>query len=330
VASSAGGAPQEASAASTLITVTAGEAAERIDRFLARQGLPLSRARIQRGIDEGLIEVNGRRTKASYLIRPGDRIVICHPPPQPVEVRAEPIPLSIVYEDEDLLVLDKPAGLVVHPAPGHAGGTLVNALLHHCRDLAGIGGQARPGIVHRLDKDTSGLLVAAKHDAAHTGLMRQFKAHSIARRYLAIVAGDVRPRKGTIDLAIGRDVWERKKISARTTSPRHAVSHYEVVERYGRATLVAVTLETGRTHQIRVHLAHLGFPVLGDPVYGGRRAVPPPDVPVHRQLLHAQQLGFVHPISGRPMVFTAPMPEDMRAARRVLTASADHPARPLS
>jgi 23S rRNA pseudouridine1911/1915/1917 synthase len=311
VASSVGGAPQDASAASTLITVTAGEAAERIDRFLARQGLPLSRARIQRGIDEGLIEVNGRRTKASYLIRPGDRIVICHPPPQPVEIRAEPIPLSIVYEDEDLLVLDKPAGLVVHPAPGHAAGTLVNALLHHCRDLAGIGGQARPGIVHRLDKDTSGLLVAAKHDAAH-------------------VAGDVRPRKGTIDLAIGRDVWERKKISARTTSPRSAVSHYEVVERYGRATLVAVTLETGRTHQIRVHLAHLGFPVLGDPVYGGRRALPPPDVPVHRQLLHAQQLGFIHPITGRPMVFTAPLPEDMQAARRVLTASAGHPSRSSS
>jgi 23S rRNA pseudouridine1911/1915/1917 synthase len=306
----------------TEITVSRGEASERIDRFLARQGMPLSRSRIQRGIEDGLVDVNGHRTKASYLIRPGDRIAIRHPPPRPVKIGAEPIPLAVVYEDDDLLILNKPAGLVVHPAPGHASGTLVNALLHHCRDLAGIGGEARPGIVHRLDKDTSGLLVVAKHDAAHTGLMRQFKTHAIARRYLAIVAGDVRPRKGTIDLAIGRDVWERKKISARTTSPRTAVSHYEVVERFGRATLVAVTLETGRTHQIRVHMAHLGYPVLGDPVYGGRRAVPPPDVPAPRQLLHAQQLGFLHPISGRPMVFTAPVPEDIRAARRALTASA--------
>jgi 23S rRNA pseudouridine1911/1915/1917 synthase len=306
----------------TEIVVSGGEASERIDRFLTRQGLPLSRSRIQRGIEDGLVVVNGRSTKASYLIRPGDRIVIHHPPPQPVEIGAEPIPLEVVYEDDDLLILNKPAGLVVHPAPGHASGTLVNALLHHCRDLAGIGGKARPGIVHRLDKDTSGLLVVAKHDAAHTGLMRQFKTHSITRRYLAIVAGDVRPRKGTINLAIGRDVWERKKISARTTSPRTAVSHYEVVERFGRATLVAITLETGRTHQIRVHMAHLGYPVLGDPVYGGRRAVAPPDVPVTRQLLHAQQLGFLHPISGRPMVFTAPLPADMSAARRVLASTA--------
>ncbi|MFZ5875910.1 MAG: RluA family pseudouridine synthase [Nitrospirota bacterium] len=318
----ADGQARESTDAVTEITVSGGEASERIDRFLARQGLPVSRSRIQRGIEDGLILVNDRPTKASYLIRPGDRIVIHHPPPQPVEISAEPIPIEVVYEDDDLLILNKPPGLVVHPAPGHASGTLVNALLHHCRDLAGIGGKARPGIVHRLDKDTSGLLVVAKHDAAHTGLMRQFKIHSIARRYLAIVAGDVRPRKGTIDLAIGRDVWERKKISARTTSPRTAVSHYEVVERFGRATSVAITLETGRTHQIRVHMAHLGYPVLGDSVYGGRRGVPPPDVPVRRQLLHAQQLGFLHPISGRPMVFTAPLPEDMAAARRVLAASA--------
>lgn len=309
-------------ATSTVVTVSAGEAAERIDRFLARQGLPVSRSQIQRGLDEGVIDVNGRRVKPAYLIRPGDRITIRHPPPTPLALPAEPIPLDVVYEDGDLLVIDKPAGLVVHPAPGHASGTLVNALLHHCRDLAGIGGKERPGIVHRLDKDTSGLLVAAKHDAAHSGLMRQFKAHTIARRYLAIVAGDVRPRKGTIDVAIGRDVWERKKISPRTTSPKSAVSHYEVVERFVTATLVAVTLETGRTHQIRVHMAHKGYPVLGDPAYGGRRAAPPPGVPVRRQMLHAQHLGFVHPVTGRAMTFSAPLPEDMAAVRRVLAAVA--------
>ncbi len=307
-----------AESASTIITVTAGEAADRIDRFLARQGLPVSRSRIQRGLAEGLIDVNGRRVKPSYLVRPRDCITIRHPPPTRLAMPAEPIPLTVVYEDDDLLVIDKPAGLVVHPAPGHASGTLVNALLHHCRDLAGIGGKERPGIVHRLDKDTSGLLVAAKHDTAHSGLMRQFKVHSIARRYLAIVAGDIRPRKGTIDVAIGRDVWERKKISPRSTNLKRAVSHYETVERFGCATLVAVTLETGRTHQIRVHLAHQGYPVLGDPVYGGRRAASRPDLPVARQMLHAQHLGFLHPVTGRPMAFSAPLPEDMEAVRRTL------------
>jgi 23S rRNA pseudouridine1911/1915/1917 synthase len=319
---------RDAEVASTIVTVSAGEAADRIDRFLARQGLPVSRSRIQRGIEEGLVDVNGRRVKASYSIRPGDRITIRHPPPKPPNLRAEAIPLVVVYEDDDLLVVDKPAGLVVHPAPGHASGTLVNALLHHCRGLAGIGGTERPGIVHRLDKDTSGLLVAAKHDAAHSGLMRQFKAHTITRRYLAIVAGDVRPRKGTIDVAIGRDVWERKKISPRTTRPKSAVSHYEVVERFGNATLVAVTLETGRTHQIRVHMAHRGYPVLGDPVYGGRRGLPPLGVSVRRQMLHAQHLGFRHPITGRPMAFSVPLPEDMEAARRELARSSTAARRP--
>jgi 23S rRNA pseudouridine1911/1915/1917 synthase len=313
---------RDAEVASTLVSVSAREAPDRIDRFLVRQGLPLSRSRIQKGLEEGLIDVNGRRVKPSYLIRPGDRITIRHPPPKPPRLVAEAIPLAIVYEDDDLLVVDKPAGLVVHPAPGHASGTLVNALLHYCRGLAGIGGTERPGIVHRLDKDTSGLLVAAKHDAAHSGLMRQFKSHTIARRYLAIVAGDVRPRKGTIDVAIGRDVWERKKISPRSTSPKRAVSHYEVVERFGQATLVAVTLETGRTHQIRVHLAHRGYPVLGDPVYGGRRGIPPSGVSVRRQMLHAQHLGFLHPITGRPMAFSVPLPEDMESVRRELARAA--------
>ncbi len=322
--------PPDAEVASTIVTVSAGETADRIDRFLARQGLPVSRSRIQRGLEEGLIDVDGRRVKPSYLIRPGDRITIRHPPPKPLDLPAEPIPLAVVYEDDDLLVIDKPAGLVVHPAPGHASGTLVNALLHHCRGLAGIGGKERPGIVHRLDKDTSGLLVAAKHDAAHSGLMKQFKSHTISRRYLAIVAGDVRPRKGTIDVAIGRDVWERKKISPRTTSPKRAVSHYEVVERFGCATLVAVTLETGRTHQIRVHMAHRGYPVLGDPVYGGRRGVPPPGVSVRRQMLHAQHLGFLHPITGLPMAFSAPLPEDMDAVRRALGAWRHASARVLT
>ncbi len=309
----------------TVITVTAGEAPDRIDRFLSRQGLPLSRSRIQRGLEDGVVDVNGQRVKPSYTIRPADRIVIRHPPPTRLELQPEPIPLAIVYEDVDLLVLDKPAGLVVHPAPGHYSGTLVHALLHHCRDLAGIGGRERPGIVHRLDKDTSGLLVVAKHDAAHTGLMRQFKVHSITRRYVAVVAGDVRPRRGTIDLAIGRDLWDRKKISTHTTSPRTAVSHYQVIERFGPATLVGITLDTGRTHQIRVHMAHAGYPVLGDPVYGGRRGVAPPDVPVARQMLHAHQLGFLHPVSGRRVEFTSALPADMEAACRALRSTRHTP-----
>ena len=317
--------PAEPEPDATVLTITAGEAPDRIDRFLARQGLPLSRSRIQRGLADGVIEVNAHRVKPSYAVRPGDRIVIRHPPPRRLELEPEAIPLAIVYEDADLLVLDKPAGLVVHPAPGHRSGTLVHALLHHCRDLAGIGGRERPGIVHRLDKDTSGLLVVAKHDVAHTGLMRQFKVHSITRRYLALVAGDVRPRRGTIDLAIGRDLWDRKKISARTTSPRSAISHYQVIERFGRATLVGVTLDTGRTHQIRVHMAHAGYPVLGDPVYGGRRAVAPPDVPVARQMLHAHELGFVHPVTGRPLEFRSPPPADMEAACLALRAAGHTP-----
>lgn len=301
-----------------IITVTAGERPERIDRFLARQGLSLSRSRIQRGIEEGAIDVNARPVKPSYLIRPGDRIAIRLPAPTRSELRAEPIPLAIVYEDSHLLVLDKPPGLVVHPAPGHRTGTLVHALLHHCRDLAGIGGRERPGIVHRLDKDTSGLLVVAKHDAAHTGLMRQFKNHTISRRYLALLAGDVRPRRGTVDLPIGRDLRDRKKISSRSARPRHAVSHYHVVERFVRATLVGITLETGRTHQIRVHMAHAGYPVIGDPVYGGRQANPPSDVPITRQMLHASELGFLHPVTDLPLVFTTPLPPDMEAACRAL------------
>jgi len=302
----------------SIVTVTAGERPERIDRFLARQGLSLSRSRIQRGLDEGTIAVNARPVKPSYLIRPGDRIAIRLPTPTRVELQPEVIPLAIVYEDPHLLVLDKPPGLVVHPAPGHRTGTLVHALLHHCRDLAGIGGRERPGIVHRLDKDTSGLLVVAKHDEAHTGLMRQFKNHTISRRYLALLAGDVRPRRGTVDLPIGRDLRDRKKISSRSARPRHAVSHYHVMERFGQATLVAITLETGRTHQIRVHMAHAGYPVMGDPVYGGRRAMPRTDVPIGRQMLHAHELGFMHPVTGLPHVFTTPLPPDMEAACQTL------------
>jgi len=305
-----------------IVTVTAGERPERIDRFLARQGLNLSRSRIQRGLDDGTIDVNTRPVKPSYLVRPGDRIAIRLSAPTREELRAEPIPLTIVYEDRHLLVLDKPPGLVVHPAPGHRTGTLVHALLHHCRDLAGIGGRERPGIVHRLDKDTSGLLVVAKHDAAHTGLMRQFKNHTISRRYTALLVGDVRPSRGTVDLPLGRDIRDRKKISPQTARPRHAVSHYRVMERFGRATLTGITLETGRTHQIRVHMAHAGYPVLGDAVYGGRRVTAFSDVPVTRQMLHASELGFLHPVTNRPLVFTTPLPSDMEAACRALRLAA--------
>ncbi len=290
---------------------------DRLDLYLIKRGVPLSRARIQKLIAEGLIRLNGTLTKASFRVREGDQIEICVPPPEPLELIPEAIPLDLLYEDESLLIVNKPAGMVVHPAPGHDQGTLVHALLHHCRDLPGIGGRERPGIVHRLDKETSGVMVVAKTDLAHQRLSKQFKDHSIARRYLTLVCGIIRKKEGRIVLAIGRDRVDRKKISARTGHPRASETAFIVRERLKEATLLEVYPKTGRTHQIRVHMAHLGHPVLGDKVYGGKSARKC-GVLCERQMLHAEVLGFVHPVSNEEMTFSAPIPPDMQSVLETL------------
>jgi|SRR5579863_886876 len=295
------------------ITVGPSGKTDRIDLYLIQRGAPVSRARLQRLIEAGEITVGGRKVRTSYRVRPGDRIDIHVPSPTPLEMAPEEIALDIVYEDDSLLLINKPPGLVVHPGPGNPHGTLVNALLYHCRNsLPAIGGRERPGIVHRLDKETSGLMVVAKTDGAHQGLSRQFKEHAISRRYLAIVHGELPRERGSIDLPIGRDLWERKKISARTKRPREALTRYEVLERLAGATLVAVYPQTGRTHQIRVHFAHLNHPIVGDKVYGGRKETRGIGLEVPRQMLHAETLGFLHPIHRRALEFQAPPPSDMQ------------------
>ena len=304
------------------VTVSAGETPKRLDVFLSTHTASLSRAAAQRLIEQGAVTVNGRPAKPSHKIKPGDAIEWDVPQPTPLEIAGEPIPLEILFEDKHLLVLNKPAGLVAHPAPGHWSGTLVNALLHHLRTegaggLASIGGRERPGLVHRLDKGTSGVMVIAKTDAAHQGLSKQFKAHTIRRVYLALVRGMVKGKMGRVELAIGRDTKNRKKFSPRTTSPRDAVTEFQVVERFGakqsgdEVTLVEVQPQTGRTHQIRVHLASLGHPVLGDEAYGGRKVCVLGDMAIERPMLHARTLGFTHPATGQSLEYAVPPPADM-------------------
>lgn len=307
-----------------------GRAPERLDRFLAEVLPEVTRSQLKRLIDEGQVLLAGAPVKPGLRLRGGERLSVTLPEPEPIEALPEDLPLNIVYEDAHLIVVDKPAGLVVHPAPGHQAGTLVNALLHHCQDLAGIGGSLRPGIVHRLDKETSGVLVATKDDASHNGLARQFKLHTITRRYLALVHGLVGADSGTVDRAIGRHPTERKKMSSSSRSGRHAVTHWQVQQRFvaDRLTLLELRLETGRTHQIRVHLSELGFPVVGDPVYGrsGRlRTISDPRLlsmlsRLQRQFLHARLLGFVHPASGTYMEFESPLPEDLAGILSYLQA----------
>lgn len=309
-------------------TVSAGENPKRLDVFLNTHTADLSRAAIQRLIEKGAVTVNGKRPKPSQKIKPGDEIAWDVPRPEPLEIGGEPIPLDVLFEDNALLVLNKPAGIVVHPAPGHWSGTLVNALLHHMQstraasegeDMPSIGGRERPGLVHRLDKGTSGVMVIAKTDVAHQGLSKQFKAHAIHRVYLALVIGSVKGKAGRVDLAIGRDTKHRKKISARTTSPREAVTEFLVAERFGKvATLVEVHPQTGRTHQIRVHLASLGHPLLGDDTYGGRKVCAIVEPSVERPMLHARTLGFTHPATGKYLEYTVPPPADMDHLLRVL------------
>ena len=304
------------------LTAAAEHAGERLDRFLAEQLPQLTRSQIKRLIDEGQVCITGAAVKAGMKLRGGECVQVRIPPPEPVAAAPEAIPLAVLYEDPHLIVIDKPAHMVVHPAPGHRGGTLVNALLHHCRDLSGIGGALRPGIVHRLDKDTSGVMVATKDDRTHQQLARQFKAHTISRRYRALVHGLAQNQRGTIDQPIGRHPAQRLKMSTSTRSGRRAVTHWQVLRRYDRdrLTLLDLALETGRTHQIRVHLAEMRLPVVGDPLYGraglARELVDPRlrrlVEQLDRQFLHAWQLGFIHPESGVALEFSTPLPLELQ------------------
>ncbi|NLM51868.1 MAG: RluA family pseudouridine synthase [Firmicutes bacterium] len=267
----------------------------------------LTRSRVQKLIQEGLILVDGTARKANYRVRPGEVLQVTIPPAKPLSLEPQPLKLDILYEDRELLVINKPKGMVVHPAAGHNDGTLVNALLHYCHDLSGIGGKMRPGIVHRLDKDTSGVLVVAKNDHAHLHLARQFKEQSVVREYVAIVHGKMSTLRGSINAAIARHPRDRKKMAVVPAGKgRPAVTHFTVLEQFANYTYVLLRLETGRTHQIRVHLASLGHPVAGDTVYGYKRQ----HFNLNGQALHAYKLGFLHPKSEQYMEFTSNPPEE--------------------
>ncbi|CAM4445115.1 RluA family pseudouridine synthase [Paenibacillus phoenicis] len=283
------------------------DAKERIDKYAKTQlGEEFSRSQIQLWIEAGNLVVNGAPVKANYKLAEGDRIVLVIPEAEPTEIVPEDIPLEIYYEDSDVIVVNKPRGMVVHPAPGHTSGTLVNALMFHCKDLSGINGELRPGIVHRIDKDTSGLIMAAKNDKAHASLAAQLKAHTVTRKYYALVHGNVSHDQGTVDAPIGRDPHDRKMYTVIERNSKHAVTHFQVVERFGDYTLLELKLETGRTHQIRVHMKFIGHPLVGDPLYGRSKGIK-----MDGQALHAAVLGFDHPEDGRYLEFSAPIPADM-------------------
>jgi 23S rRNA pseudouridine1911/1915/1917 synthase len=294
------------------------QAAARLDKALA-EASGLSRARVQALIAEGQVEIGGNRASSpSAKTTPGAHFRIAVPEATQPDAQPEDIPLTIVFEDQHLVVVDKRAGMVVHPAAGNREGTLVNALLHHCKGaLSGIGGVARPGIVHRIDKDTSGLLVVAKSDAAHEGLAAQFAAHSVHRRYIAVCAGHPSPAKGRIEARIGRSDGNRKKMAVLgkdSSRGKHAITHYSVLERLDHAAVVECRLETGRTHQVRVHCASIGHALLGDPLYGSTpRAIRPliSQMEFNRQALHARELGFTHPVTGEILSFSSDLPADM-------------------
>lgn len=303
------------------------EEAQRLDIYLASK-LGFSRSFVKNLLDEGRVRVNGKAAKPSHKIKEDDSVEVEVPEPRPVLALPEAIPIEVLYEDEDIIVVNKPPGLSVHPGAGRTSGTLVNALLYHAKKLSQLGGPLRPGIVHRLDKDTSGSIVAAKNDPSYISLTRQFKEHTSGRTYTALVWGMVRDNEGTIDLKLGRDTVERKKISTRARKKRAAITHYRVLRRYPYLTLLELRLKTGRTHQIRVHLNAINHPVVGDQVYG-KRSVPPSITGplaahlkgIKRQMLHARTLGITHPAKGSYMEFTAPMPKDMAVLIRLLEVS---------
>jgi 23S rRNA pseudouridine1911/1915/1917 synthase len=298
------------------LTVSSEQARQRLDRVLAEALPAFSRARLQTLIRDGFVSLNGKPPRPRDLVRTGDVVELREPELEKVEAQPEQITLDVIFEDDDLLVLNKPAGIVMHPGAGHRAHTLVNALLAHCQNLSGIGGKERPGIVHRLDKETSGALVVAKNDATHRDLSSQFAARTMTKIYLALVAGILRKTSGVIDKAIARHPVHRQRMSIARHQGRSAKTEYRVLRSGDEISLVECTLHSGRTHQIRVHLHHLGHPVLGDKLYGGKRAG---DYP--RQMLHAWKLAFRHPRSGEELSFEAPVPRDFADAMRQIPGS---------
>ena len=289
-----------------VIIITAKESGDRVDALLARSVETLTRSAAQRLIENGSVTLFGEPVKKNYRCAPGDEFEIILPPPEDVPLLPQNIPLDVVYEDGDVIVVNKPRGMVVHPAPGHPDGTLVNALLYRCGDsLSGVGGEKRPGIVHRIDKDTSGLIIAAKNDLAHQALSAQLSDHSLSRVYQCVVRGRVRDDEGTVSAPIGRCPNDRKRMAVTEKNSRPAVTHYKVLARYNGYTLVECWLETGRTHQIRVHMAHIGHPLLGDFTYGA----PAPDKGLTGQCLHAREIRFIHPRTGESVHLVTELPE---------------------
>lgn len=310
-----------------LCPVSESEYGARLDVFLAAKVPSYSRSQIKKMIEEGSVLVNGKAVKAGYSLKKGDEVSLKSRAPVALETPAQDIPLDIIYEDAFIAVVDKPAGMVVHPAAGNYEGTLVNALLHHCTDLAGIGGVLRPGIVHRLDKDTSGLIVVAKTDEAHRALSGQFKEHSVEKVYRAFIFGNPKQDEGVIQAAVGRHPVDRKKMSVYSRRGKEALTRWNVLERYGFLSFVELRIETGRTHQIRVHMNSIGHPILGDNVYGNslKRAQSIQDTRIRsalkalkRHALHAGGLAFIHPATGHRVEFTSPLPADMEGLRRFL------------
>ena len=294
----------------TTLRLQADRDGERLDAFLARSVEDLTRSAAQRLLEEGAVTQGGRALKKNHRTCAGEVLEVALPDPEPLDIRPQDIPLDVVYEDRDVIVVNKPVGMVVHPAPGHPDGTLVNALLYHCGDsLSGINGALRPGIVHRIDRDTSGLIIAAKNDKAHLALAAQLQDHSLARTYVAVAVGGLREEQGTVNAPIGRHPVDRKKMAVDWKNGRPAVTHWSVLGRYPGYTHVECRLETGRTHQIRVHLASIGHPLLGDIVYGSKKPVPG----LAGQCLHARRLRFVHPTSGEAVELECPLPDWFQA-----------------
>ena len=294
----------------TTLRLQADRDGERLDAFLARSVEDLTRSAAQRLLEEGAVTQGGRALKKNHRTCAGEVLEVALPDPEPLDIRPQDIPLDVVYEDRDVIVVNKPVGMVVHPAPGHPDGTLVNALLYHCGDsLSGINGALRPGIVHRIDRDTSGLIIAAKNDKAHLALAAQLQDHTLARTYEAVAVGGLREEQGTVNAPIGRHPVDRKKMAVDWKNGRPAVTHWSVLGRYPGYTHVECRLETGRTHQIRVHLASIGHPLLGDIVYGSKKPVPG----LAGQCLHARRLRFVHPTSGEAVELECPLPDWFQA-----------------
>lgn len=288
------------------VTAEAEDAGTRADVFLAAK-LGVSRSNMQKLLEDGRVKRGEKIIKANYKVRAGEMFVVDIPEPEPIEAVLENIPLDIIYEDDDVVVLNKARGMVVHPAPGNYTGTLVNALLYHCSNLSGINSAIRPGIVHRLDKDTSGIMIVAKNDAAHISLSQQIQSKTAVRTYLAVVRGNIKTDSGTIETQIARDKTDRKKMAVVKEGGRDAITDYKVLERFGKYTLVRCKLRTGRTHQIRVHMEYLGYPLVGDPKYSPMKT----PFGIKGQALHSHTLEFTHPRTGERMKFEAPLPEDM-------------------